>query len=47
MSKTKVVRIKKTDNQLVKLKAVNAGATIRKTLENMILMSYVKHINVI
>lgn len=47
MSKTKAVRIKKTDNQLVKLKAVNAEATIRKTLENMILMSCVKHINVI
>ncbi|HBZ7926080.1 TPA: hypothetical protein MM138_000333 [Klebsiella pneumoniae] len=47
MNKTKAVRIKKTDNQLVKLKAINAGATIRKTLESMILMSYVKHINVI
>ena len=47
MNKTKAVRIKKTDNQLVKLTAVNSGTTIRKTLENMILMSYVKHINVI
>ncbi|EPQ2867418.1 hypothetical protein AB6V67_15345 [Serratia marcescens] len=47
MNKTKAVRIKKTDNQLVKLKAVNAGETIRKTLESMILKSYVKHINVV
>lgn len=47
MNKTKAVRIKKTDNQRVKLKAVNTGATIRKTLESMILISYVKHINVI
>jgi len=47
MNKTKAVRIKKTDNQLVKLTAVNSGTTIRKTLEGMILKSYVKHINVI
>lgn len=47
MNKTKAVRIKKSDNQLVKLKAVNTGATIRQTLESMILKSYVKHINVI
>lgn len=47
MNKTKAVRIKKTDNQLVKLTAVNSGTTIRKTLEGMILKSYVKHIEVI
>ncbi|MDF3696600.1 hypothetical protein, partial [Enterobacter hormaechei] len=46
MNKTKAVRIKKTDNQLVKLTAVNSGTTIRKTLEGMILKSYVKHIEV-
>ena len=47
MNKTKAVRIKKTDNQLVKLTAVTAGITIRKTLEGTILKSYVKHIEVI
>ena len=46
MNKTKAVRIKKTDNQLVKLAAVTAQTTIRKTLEGMILKSYVKHIEV-
>lgn len=47
MNKTRAVRIKKTDNQLVKLTAVNSGTTIKRILEGMILKSYVKNIEVV